>query len=331
MPVLTTRSGSPAQAALERLGLETLLASPGLERLDAIRFLGGLYRERHQDSRLDHTLGVAGLTAVALEHLSIAEDVQRHALVAALLHDSSQWALSHSAEGAFGRLSGLSNHQIVDSLLGESSELGPNLALGPSLVKLKIDPPLVLALLRKDTELERLGEDWARALHLARFPFNPDNLDGISRAARIAGLACPAPERVLIEALAAAPSEEQLDAFWKTKAQVYDTFLHGREPFLQEVRLSLAVFDRYAGRSRAFLFGLTDEYVLHDLQGKAPTELDPNELALGCELRFRRPRRYLIDGSVRLSTPHDLNLRYRSEERNDLGGDPQNPGRPAGA
>lgn len=230
--------------------------------------------------------------------------VIRHAAAAALLHDASQWALSHSCEGAFAHLTGFNNGQITQAMIFDSSVLPTKYHLGRLLEDLDLDRESVWGLLKKSPESADQSWFWTAAADLFACPLNPDTIDGIARACAIFGVECPLREDVAdcLELISGrlsvrGGSLEVLDAFWKSKDDVYSGYIHNSSAMLLELQYSLAVTRAFPSISLAAALDLTDDMVLDKIGNSLP-EMDSKSTATGFKLRFRRPRRYTINSEA---------------------------------
>lgn len=309
-------------AALEQLGLGPLISSVPVSRLSRIHFMGLLGRTGlgGDQTRFEHSLGVAILAAHVLERVGAPVRVIRHAAAAALLHDASQWALSHSCEGAFAHLTGFNNGQITQAMIFDSSVLPAKYHLGRLLEDLDLDRESVWCLLKKSPESADQSRFWKAAADLFACPLNPDTIDGIARACAIFGVDCPLREDVAdcLEMISGRLSVRGssfgvLDAFWKSKDEVYSGHIHNSSAMLLELQYSLAVTKAFPRIPLEAALDLTDDMVLEKI-GNCLPEMSRKSIAEGYKLRFRRPRRYTINSEAWAGDPSvpvvDLDRRY---------------------
>lgn len=280
----------------------------------------GRTEPRGDQTRLDHSIRVAILAVHVLERAGSPLRVIRHAAAAALLHDASQWALSHSCEGAFARLTGFNNGQITHAMIFDNPALPERYHLGCLLEDLDLDRESIWRLLERSPECADKSRYWQAAADLFACPLNPDTIDGIARACDIFNVECPLREAVagclemISDRLSVHSSSFRiLDAFWKSKDIVYSEHIHNYNSMLFELQYSLAVIKTFPRISLAAALDLTDDRVLETIGNRLP-EMDKKNIAAGYKLRFRRPRRYIISAEALTETTWvpavDLDRRY---------------------
>lgn len=288
---------------IEDLGLAPLATSRPIQRIASIGFLGILGRsdDTRSFSRAQHSFGVALLTTIMLRQLP--ERIRRHAAAAALLHDAAQWAFSHTCEGVFRRLSGVSAKEILHGMLFDERLLDAKYHLRRSLAASDLDPAVVWDLLcDKRTLLSRLGRtEWGATAEAFSCAANPDTLDGIARAAAVFRVDCPDVRRIAAafevvddHLRITAEALPLLDEFWTAKTNVYEAHIHTSESLRLEVDVSAKIKTSFHGARFGELFESSDDD-LRDVIDHEPNYLrEPDGDRLDLALLFRYPRRYFI-------------------------------------
>lgn len=245
----------PARAIADLLGA-SLLASPWIQRLGRVSFLGTLDlhpRSRRPATRLDHSLGVAALGLDVGHALGLGGDDLRHFVAACLLHDIGHYPLSHAAEPGFERALGVAHHGVSEWIVRGNGAIPEDRSLRPVLARAGLDPERVWSLIG--------GRRGAAAdlSDLLLAPINLDTLDGIVRTARAfqrPGLRLP-PAIFLRrgdDLLLAPDALPVLDRFWALKDRIYSDVINLPSNIVCEAALSRAVesafdraiFERYA-------------------------------------------------------------------------------------
>lgn len=299
---------NPARAIADQLGA-SLLASPWVERLGRVSFLGTLDfhpRSRRPATRLDHSLGVAALGLQAGEALGLAGADLRHLVAACLLHDIGHYPLSHAAEPGFERALGVAHHGVSEWIVRGNGPIPDDRSLRPVLARAGLDPERVWALIGG-----LRGDARAELSDLLLAPINLDTLDGIVRTARTfqrPGLRLPPAIFVRRggELLLAADAVPALDRFWALKDRIYSDVINLPSNIICEAALSRAVeaafdraiFDRYADFDDHALAPLVTEVARQSgLSGghddRFQTSRTPGD---GAVPRVRK--RYFVDATV---------------------------------
>jgi hypothetical protein len=308
---------------LSLLGLSSLVELPAFQRLRRISFLGAL-READlpapatTNNRLHHTLGVTFLSFLMGSRAGLSTYNLRHYVASSILHDIGNRALSHTCEGAFHKLTGISDRQVRESLiLGDSQVVPRQYSLNRVLSLMKLDTRLLLALLRRDTGIASVDH----RLHvLVHNPINPDTLDGIARLAFLFDDIIPDPVELIHlfsndSSLGVRGSNVRwLDHFWRMKNYFYDTYINASVGIRRDEAFARAAFSVYLDKTPIDIYLLTDSDVYTDIHPVLESGARPDDFD-GSALRFRPPTYYFIDESIVVSFPFNsaitLARRYR--------------------
>ena len=147
-PVLA-RQDATTTSLKQLLGIP-LLASPWLARLGRVSFLGTLDlhpRSRVASSRLDHSLGVAGLGLAVGQRLELSPEDLRLLVAACLLHDIGHYPLSHAAEPGFARALGVAHHGVSEWIVRGNGAIPAAQSLRPALERAGLDPELLWSII----------------------------------------------------------------------------------------------------------------------------------------------------------------------------------------
>jgi len=238
--------------------------------------------------------------------------------------------LSHTCEGAFDAITGVSGKRLTESIItGEPRGVVPaNYVIHSELVANGLDPDFLLAVFHKDAN--QLDEDKQLAVRLYSNPINPDTLDGILRAAHLLLAQYLNPvevaqafSRVGNDAAVPSAAVGLLDAFWRTKAATYQVHIHNADALRLERSFTEAALALYSGYTSIEIFKLSDPPVrravarfLEDGAFRAQRLRDtPLDLFGSEDFRFRRPRKYVIADTPRISDRlmiEQFQQRYRS-------------------
>lgn len=208
---------------------QKLIDTHAFKRLYDVSFLGAVdyasdLPEKY--SRAEHSLDVASLALLVCEAKSFNEDITRHAVAAALLHDIGHAPLSHSAEPALKKHIGIGHHEMGEMILRGEVNLGQELnhALNSF-----VDAELVISLLNNE-----LSDHPAQPLFSNSI--NVDTIDGICRSYRL--LSSNKVDRVQIALSAFADCDGEsfklLDSFWSIKHSVYANLIHSDKSILAD-------------------------------------------------------------------------------------------------
>lgn len=317
-----------------RFDLGTLVDSPLLNRLRDIGFLGILGPgpgHTTMDTRYNHTLGVTALACHIAERCELPISLSRYLLAATLLHDSANRALSHTCEGAFNSLTGITSRNLTTAIIlrNRPSVVPQAYGVKRRLLKVGLDPQHVLLILAKRNVLPP-NADISVPAELLGSPISPDTLDGISRACAIFGEDCPNPfelaehfflysGRVVIRR----ESLEWFDAFWHAKNAVYQKHINSSVAVELEGCVAKSAKELFHGWKSDAIFRLTDEDVRDPLLSKCTGQMMSYSdlvqfsfLPPSAGLRFRDPMSYLVQSDacvdLDLIPVWELRKRYRT-------------------
>ncbi len=259
-PVLA-RQDATTTSLKQLLGIP-LLASPWLARLGRVSFLGTLDlhpRSRVASSRLDHSLGVAGLGLAVGQRLELSPEDLRLLVAACLLHDIGHYPLSHAAEPGFARALGVAHHGVSEWIVRGNGAIPAAQSLRPALERAGLDPELLWSII-----VGEAGPPHAALSTLLLAPINLDTLDGIVRTARSFGRRGVRLPPVLFRRTgddltidpAAVPA---LDRFWALKDRMYGEIINLPSNIVCEAALSRVVEDRFAPAVFADFVGFDDD------------------------------------------------------------------------
>jgi len=260
-PPILARQDATTTRLKDLLGAP-LLASPWLARLARVSFLGTLDLHpgsRVASSRLDHSLGVAGLGFHVGSRLELSPADLRLLVAACLLHDIGHYPLSHAAEPGFLRALGVAHHGVSEWIVRGNGAIPAAQSLRPALERAGLDPELLWSIIVGDA-----APPHAALSTLLLAPINLDTLDGIVRTARSfgrRGLRLPpvlfrrAGDDLTIEP-AAIPA---LDRFWALKDRMYGEVINLPSNIVCEAALSRVVAARFAPEVFAAFVGFDDD------------------------------------------------------------------------
>lgn len=246
VPILA-RHDATSTRLKELLGAP-LLASPWLARLGRVSFLGTLDLHPgsvHASTRLDHSLGVAGLGLQVGAGLGLAPADLRLLAAACLLHDIGHYPLSHAAEPGFQRALGVAHHGVSEWIVLGNGSIPPAQSLRPALERAGLDPDLLWSVIVGDA-----APPHAALSRLLLAPINLDTLDGIVRTARSFGRRGMKLPPVLFrrdgdDLLLDTTAIPALDRFWALKDRMYGEVINLPSNIVAEAALSRAVADHY--------------------------------------------------------------------------------------
>ena len=260
-PPILARQDATTTRLKELLGAP-LLASPWLARLARVSFLGTLDLHpgsRVASSRLDHSLGVAGLGLGVGARLDLSPADLRLLVAACLFHDIGHYPLSHAAEPGFTRALGVAHHGVSEWIVRGNGAIPAAQSLRPALERAGLDPELLWSIIVGDA-----APPHAALSTLLLAPINLDTLDGIVRTARSfgrRGLRLPpvlfhrAGDDLTIDP-AAIPA---LDRFWALKDRMYGEVINLPSNIVCEAALSRVVAARFAPEVFATFVGFDDD------------------------------------------------------------------------
>lgn len=195
------------------------------QRLKNISFLGAIDYSfdfnhlSHQDrSRFNHCISVSELALMLSNYKGYSNDLKKHLVIAALLHDIGHMPLSHSIERDVKERYGVDHHQIGCSILKGESPLGKGLF---KILQKYVNVDVVIDLINGDSTIEG-SEFFSNAINI-------DTIDGITRAANYVNLNTHnlTAEDICLNAFCsdADYSQDYVDKFWDLKGQVYSKFI----------------------------------------------------------------------------------------------------------
>ncbi|MEA3259780.1 MAG: HD domain-containing protein [Pseudomonadota bacterium] len=226
--------------------IKDVINSWPFRRLAGISFLGAIDYISLGDSglstarrtRQQHSLHVAALANFVASNRGYSEEVRRHLVVAALLHDIGHAPLSHSVEPHFKSALGFGHHEMGLRIIdGEYRRCKPLARL----LRNKCDLSLIIALIEGKAPTH-LGGDLFSA------KINIDTIDGIWRSCMsLAGSALGMDRIAVANAAFLAKGEhgqDTLDHFWRLKDFTYNQFITSEAGLLADWR-SQTYFQKY--------------------------------------------------------------------------------------
>lgn len=211
--------------------------SEAFRRLKDISFLGAIdyaYNTKipkSERSRATHSLQVAALANYISTERNYSDDLKRHLVVAALLHDIGHSPLSHSVEPYTKNQFGLGHHQLSQEIITGRAPLGKTLNFELSKI---VNIDFILRLINQEATEE--GSD------LFNSPINIDTIDGIVRSfSYLTGRVSDAQyDRVKIAQASFLQQQDDqtrqyiLDHFWGMKHKVYSLLINGETGLLAD-------------------------------------------------------------------------------------------------
>jgi HD superfamily phosphohydrolase len=246
-----------------------LVATPAFQRLQSIRFLGGidylLVRAPNgangniRYTRYQHSLGVARLALFYCEKRDLSFSERRMVYVAALLHDVGHAPLSHSLEPVFQEFFGLEHHRATEDILRSRVPLGREVS--ELLRRAEIDVDRIVAIIAS----KEPGHDGFFA-----GPINFDTIEGILRTQKYAtpNARMPSPEAVVEAAIQRENKHdcELVDQFWSFKDKVYRHVINSRQGVLADFACQMFMRRHLADLSAADYFA-TESQIFRILPG----------------------------------------------------------------
>jgi hypothetical protein len=204
------------------------------QRLKNISFLGAIDYSFDENplgheyrSRYSHCIDVSRLALMVSEYKKYSADIEKHLVIAALLHDIGHMPLSHSIERDVKNYYGVDHHKIGCSILKGESPLGKKLF---TILKKYVDVDEVINLINCESSFPG-HEIFSNAI-------NVDTIDGITRAANYANLNDKklVPEEICLNAfnLVDDRSQTYVDDFWFLKGQIYSKLILNRKGLLAD-------------------------------------------------------------------------------------------------
>ncbi|NCC30512.1 MAG: HD domain-containing protein [Chloroflexia bacterium] len=215
----------------------SIIKTAAFQRLKDISFLGALNytfstRLSQKDcTRATHSLHVAALANYVATERGYCDDLKRHLVVAALLHDIGHVPLSHSVEAFTRNRLGQTHHDLGEAIIDGKV---PGLRSLNRLLAGIVDRQVIIDLIEGNANCE--GADLFAA------PINIDTIDGILRTSAYFG---DGPKTFLRRSLcltkaaflktSLSPKQRgDLDAFWHLKHHVYQNRIHSRMGLLSD-------------------------------------------------------------------------------------------------
>ncbi|MPQ76822.1 HD domain-containing protein [Hydrogenovibrio sp. JE_KL2] len=216
---------------------QRVISSVPFSRLNDISFLGALdYTQQTQISKNErnravHSLYVAALANYISTKRNYSEDLKKHLIIAALLHDIGHPPLSHSVEPYTKQFLGLGHHELSENII---RGLAPKSKPLNSYLNKIVDINFVLDLINQNSTEE--GSD------LFNSPINIDTIDGITRAyayLKNTQKVDMAESRLKIAEASflhnsSCNNQNILDEFWSKKDQVYRLLINSNEGLLSD-------------------------------------------------------------------------------------------------
>ena len=304
---------------------QALVATKPMQRLGRIGFLGGIdyvrkgsgaSPDRRRHNRLEHSLGVAKLAEKYSDLVDMTQKDRNLVLAAALLHDIGHGPLSHTLEPVFEEKFGINHHKASRDIIRGESLLGTEIRT--VLQEFSVDPEEVIALID--------GENVNQYSFLFSSPLNLDTLEGITRCRAFVGpRAAFGSPITLVERMAENSKllQNDSDAFWQLKHNVYNLFINARlgrvfdtvaqaymraqiDSFSKDDFLKTEVDLK---RNHKQLFAMFRKLV--DGTKRARDELPSEWMEIDVEIKDRR---FFIAHDCSLGDPACINERYRQSK-----------------
>lgn len=298
----------------ELVSLAPIVASRAFSRLGGITFLGALsprFRSGNVQRALDgsrrsHSLGVALLNLGVARKLGFAEATQRYAAACGLLHDIGNWPLSHSGEWAFCRLTGRTTRELRRELIVGADTIPASLRLRDVVLSSGLDVDVLVAML-EHRHRDLAGELRELSCFLAS-PLVPDTFEGMWRCGGVLGIEVPKPDAVVgywvrdgHQIRVRRGSELSLIEFWRSKAQIYESFFNRPDIVCEESAWGQAILSQFAGLSPAASLALSEDDVVERVMACGlPTNVTFS--------RYKAPCGYRVNLSSGEQMPLDATL-----------------------
>ncbi|MFJ5507162.1 HD domain-containing protein [Pectobacterium jejuense] len=230
-----------------------IIKTKPFNRLYDISFLGAIdYSDKSELSKVDrnraiHSLYVAGIANFIATERKYDEELKKHIVAAALLHDIGHIPLSHSAEPYIKSRFGYGHHEIGNDII--SGCVWKNGGLNDILSK-NFDITFIKQLLNNETSND--GND------IFSSKINADTIDGIIRCVEYKGInRTNSLNRISIarsffikdSGYSTIKRLDTLDSFWKTKHFVYQNFINTKHGVISD-KLSQVFFMEMGGISK---------------------------------------------------------------------------------
>ena len=283
LPVLTDfnsliplEQGADMQSRFEDSLLQELIASPSVQRLKKIGFLGAVERiwSRNWHSRYAHSMGVAGLALLYAWRRDLSVRETRGLATAGLLHDIGHGPLSHTLEPILRTRFGHSHHRALSEIVRGESLFGKEIRNTLAFRGIDVDEVNVMI----------GGRHPSPHAYLFTGPTSLDTIEGVTRCHKWARGGKPrlVSADAIVWHLAGSDAlrTAALDSFWRLKHCIYTEFIHCRVGLL------------YDGLAPAYMAREIDNFKRIDFLKMAPVW------------------RFTCSAVVDLTGPTDLAARY---------------------
>lgn len=218
--------------------INCILENKAFIRLEDISFLGAIdYSDSSELTKVDrnravHSLYVAGIANFIATERKYDEELKKHIIAAALLHDIGHMPLSHSAEPYIKAKLGYGHHEIGNEII--SGCLWKSSGINELLMK-NFDVSFIKQLLNNNTKND--GAD------IFSSKINADTIDGIIRCVEYKGInKTNALNRISIaraffikdNGYSTIKRLDILDSFWKTKHFVYQNYINSKHGVISD-------------------------------------------------------------------------------------------------
>jgi HD superfamily phosphohydrolase len=300
-----------------------LVASRAFQRLQSVRFLGGIdyllvrspngVRGNTRHTRYQHSLGVTRLALVYASKCGLSFADRRLVCVAALLHDIGHAPLSHSLEPVFKETFGLEHHRATEDIIAGRAPLGRDIY--EILRSHQVDVQKVIGLISG----KEVGYDAFFA-----GPINFDTIEGILRTISYAkpGSRLISPEAVTEAALRRSSDHDRIivDEFWLCKDTVYHYIINSRTGVLADFACQLFM-RRHLDKLTRDDYYLTEAQIFRKLRGLRQLLTSRSfEARVMNELHEKimyKARRFFIDPSSDFFARDD-NARYKQTKHEEV-------------
>lgn len=269
-------------------------------------------------TRADHSLGVAELVLHFCEAARLPKPTTADAVAWALLHDIATWPLSHTSEAAFASITSTTHKVLRRKMVMGDSSIPGQFRLDDRIRETGADPGRVLLLFDKihkpvDPDLGTLHS----FIHSA---ITPDTLEGIHRSRRALGIAWSSPREVLnslevdmIDTMVMERRSKPVLKFLREKRDVYDNYINRPHAIRFESCWSNAIRTSFQSVSLSESLELTED----DIVKKVTDSGLPPFRSID---RYKEPRKYVLNEELKNKRKlardqriEDLSRIFRSE------------------
>jgi uncharacterized protein len=192
----------------------SIIDSEEFQRLQQVSFLGAIdyVNPENKATRYQHSIDVAKLALYVSDKRGYSDDITKHVVSAALLHDIGHAPLSHSMEQSFFDTYGI-NHHIAGSNLIQN---GTNINSITNILKKHVDVNLVINLIEQES-----NEHFA---DIFNSKINVDTIDGIHKSLAFINIKDSYDKYALANSAFTPDFQDttsRLDHFWDVKDFVY--------------------------------------------------------------------------------------------------------------